>query len=75
MDGVNDRTGYLQHFRHVTKETGSGTFACHFFHGAAKIDVDEVRVRLLHYACGICHGFGLTTVYLNRHRPLGIGDG
>ena len=65
----------VEHFRNVLQETGSGTFSCHFLHGAAEIDVDEVRVRLLNDESRIPHGFGFASVDLYRHRSLGIGDG
>ena len=75
MDGVNDRTGYLQHFRHVTKEAGSGTFACHFLHRTTEVDVNEIGLGLLHDERRVSHGLGFTSVYLDRNRPLGVMDG
>ena len=75
MDGVDDGAGDVEHLGDIAEESCSGTLAGYFLDRAAKIDIDEIRVGGLDDACGVCHGLGVATVYLDGHRTLGIGDG
>ena len=74
VHGIDDRTGDLQHLRHIAQESCAGALARHFLDRTAEIDIYEIRVRLLDDTCCICHRFGFAAVDLDSHRPLGIVD-
>ena len=74
VDGIDDRTGDLQHLGHIAQESCAGSLARHFLDRTAEIDIYEIRVRLLYDTCSVRHRFGFAAVDLDSHRPLGVVD-
>lgn len=60
--------------RYVLQHSGTGTLASHLLYGATEVDVDDVRVHLLYYACCLDHRLYVASVYLNAYGSLLVAD-
>ena len=68
-------TCYLKQQRDVLQHTGAGSLTSHFLHRTTEVDVDDVRLCLLHDASRLHHRVDVATVNLYAHRTLLVADG
>ena len=74
-DGLYHLLGDFEHLRNVLQHTGTRTFASHFLHRAAKVEVNQVGAGLFYDFCRLDHGLYVTPIDLNAHRALVVADG
>lgn len=72
--GICHGTGYLQHLGDILQHSRTGSFAGHTFYGAAEIDVQYVRTRLLHDTRRLYHSVRILAVYLYGYGALFVTD-
>ena len=65
----------FEHEGYVLQHTSARPFACHLLYRAAKVDVDDVGVCLLHNLCSLYHGVDVAAVYLYAYGTLFVADG
>ena len=72
--GIYHGTGNLQHLGNILQHTCTGSLARYALHGAAEVNIENIRTRLLYDAGGFHHGFGIFAVYLYGYRSFLITD-
>ena len=74
-DGLYHLLGDFEHLGNVLQHTGTRTFASHFLHRTAKVEVNQVGAGLFYDFCRLDHGLYVTPIDLNAHRALFVADG
>src|SRR5574344_1455248 len=78
-DGDADRLDHLacdvEHQRDVAQHARTGTLARHLLYRTAEIEVDDIRMRLLHNLCSLDHRLYVAPVNLDAHGALLVADG
>ena len=74
MDGIDDSTCDIEHFRDIPQESGACPLTRYFLDRAAEIDIDKVRMSGLDDPCRVRHRFGFTTVDLDGYGALFVMD-
>ena len=69
---IDHRAGDFQQAVRRLQQSSPCTFARYFLHRATEIDVDKVRLRLLHYLRRVRHRHGVFAVNLYRHGALRV---
>ncbi len=70
IDGTHHGTRDVEQQRDVAQHACAGTLACHLFHRAAKVDVDDLGGSLLRDARRLDHGVHVATIDLDGSRTL-----
>ena len=70
MHGIDHGSCDFEHQWDVTQHSCTGTLARHALHGAAEIDVDDVRSCLFHNLCSLDHRRHIAPVDLDHHGAL-----
>ena len=74
MDGIDDSTCDIKHFRDIPQESGACPLTRYFLDRAAEIDIDKVRMSGLDDPCRVRHRFGFTAVDLDGYGALFVMD-
>ena len=69
---IDHRTGDFQQTVGRLQQACTRTFTRHFLHRTTEVDIDKVRLCLLHYLRRIRHRHGVFAVNLYRHGPLRV---
>ena len=74
MHGPDHLAGDVEHQGDVLQHARTGPLASHLFHGAAKVEVDDVGLGLFHDACRLDHLWHVAAVDLYAHGAFFITD-
>ena len=70
MHGLDHLAGDVEHQGDVLQHARTGPLASHLFHGAAKVEVDDVGLGLFHDLGSLDHRGGVSPVNLYAHGPF-----
>jgi hypothetical protein len=71
---VDDSGEYLTKADRIAGQCAASACARHFGHGAAQVDVDEIRAFGGDDPGGVCHVIGIASEDLNAHWALFLGE-
>ena len=74
LDRLDNLLCHLDHQWHITHHTRACTSACNLLHRTAEVDVDNIGIGRLGYACRLDHRLDLIAIDLNSHRSLEVVD-
>ena len=73
-DRLHDPPRHFDHQRHVAHHARPGAPPRDLLHGAAEVDVDDVRAGRFGHACRLDHRFDQMAVELDAYRTLRVVD-